>query len=148
MPLPKTYSFSDVILTLSHPSLGQVSTNGMGVGSVAKSMRTDRSAIDVAADGVPVISKIKDGSGQLQITVQQISDINTTLKKWFNYLSGDSTPTSEWAQISAVLTSRETEEQDIYRGGAFVKLPDTNYQTQAENVTWTILFADIVQNTI
>lgn len=148
MPLPKVYSFSDVILTLSHPSLGQVSSNGMGMGSISKTMRTDRSQIDVAADGVPVISKIKDGSGQLQVTVQQISDINTTLKKWYNYLSGDGTPTSEWAQISAVLTSRNTEEQDVFRGGAFVKIPDTNYQAQADNVTWTFLFADIVQNTL
>lgn len=143
---PKVYSFSDVSLTLSHPALGQISTNGMGMGSVTKTMRTDRSQIAVAADGVPVISKIKDDSGQIELQVQQISLLNTTLKKWYNYLIGAAT--GEWALMSGVLTSIPTQEQDVMTGGAFLKLPDTGYQAAADNVTWTILFANITQNVI
>lgn len=142
----KVYSFSDVSLTLSHPALGQVSTNGMGMGSLTKTMRTDRSTISVAADGVPVISKIKDASGQIEMQVQQISVLHTTLKKWFNYLVG--APTGEWALMTAVMTSLPTGEQDVFTGGAFLKHPDTSYEASAGNVTWTILFADIVQNNI
>ena len=129
----KTYSFSDVVLTLSHPSLGQVSTQGMGMGTITKSMRTDRTQTEVAADGVPIVSKIKDRTGTLEIQAQQISDLHVTLKKWYNYL--ESAETSEWAQLKAVLTSKPTGEQDVFTGGAFVKIPDTTYEATAGNVS-------------
>lgn len=142
----KTYSFSDVDATFSHPSLGQVSANGMGLGSIQISMRTDRSSIEVAADGTPIVSKIKDRTGTVTVQVQQISDLNTTFKKWFNYL--ESAPTSEWAQIKCVITSKNTGDQDILNGGSMVKLPDKTYEQTAGNVTWNFLFADVTQNNI
>ena len=142
----KTYSFADTTLTLSHPSLGQISTIGMGMGSISKTMRTDRTQIDVAADGTPIVSKIKDRTGSIELQVQQISDLHTQLKKWYNYMKA--APASEWAQMKAVLSSTQTEEQDVFTGGAFVKIPDTSYETTAGNVSWTIMFADITQNTI
>ena len=140
----KTYSFSDVYLTLSHPSLGQISTNGMGMGNITKSMRTDRSQIDVAADGTPVVSKIKDSTGTLEFQAQQISALHNALKRWFNYLVA--APTSEWAMIKAVLISEPTNEQDIFTGGCFLKHPDTSYEATAGMVTWSILFAEVTQN--
>ena len=144
--MPKTYSFSDVNLTLSHPSLGQLSVNGMGLGSVQVSMRTDRSQIEVAYDGTPVVSKIKDRTGTLALNVQQTSELNTNLKKWYNYL--ESAATSEWSLIKAVLTDKTTGVQDIMNGGSIVKLPDKTYEATAGQITWNFLFADVTQNTI
>ena len=142
----KTYSFSDVNITFSHPSLGQVSANGMGLGSIQLSMRTDRSVIEVAADGTPIVSKVKDKTGTLALQVQQISDINTILKKWFNYL--ESAPTSEWSLMKCVITSKNTGDQDILNGGSIVKLPDRSYEQTAGNITWNFLFAEVTQNNI
>jgi hypothetical protein len=142
----ETYSFSDVALTLSHPSLGQVSTQGAGLGSISVSMRTDRTQIDVAADGNPVTSKIKDRTGTLEIQMQQTSNIHGTLKKWFNYL--ENAATSEWAQITGVLSSNATSEQTIFSGGSMVKHPDVSYEATAGNVTWGFMFAQVTQNNI
>ncbi len=142
----KTYSFSDTVLTLSHPSLGQLSTNGMGMGNINISMRTDRSQIDVAADGTPVVSKIKDQTGTMSLSVQQISDLHTSLKRWFNYL--ENADASEWALIKAVLTSKQTGEQDVMTGGSITKHADKTFEQTAGNVTWSFLFANIVQNNI
>lgn len=144
--MAKTYSFSDVTLTLSHPSLGQISTNGMGLGNIQVSMRTDRSSIDVSADGTPVVSKIKDRTGQLQIQVQQTSDLNSNLKRWYNYL--EFAETAEWAKIKGVITSRQTGEQHVMTGGSFTKIPDISYESNSGNVTWQLLFADVTQNVI
>lgn len=142
----KVYSFSDTILTLSHPSLGQLSTNGMGMGEISVQMRTDRSQIDVAADGTPVVSKIKDQTGTMTLSVQQISDLHTSLKRWFNYL--ENAEASEWSLIKAVLTSKQTGEQDIMTGGSITKHPDKTFASTAGNITWSFLFANIVQNNI
>lgn len=142
----KTYSFSDVNLTLSHPSLGQISTNGMGLGTIQVSMRTDRTSVEVASDGTPVVSKIKDRTGTLAVTAQQTSDLNNNLRKWYNYL--ESAATSEWSLIKAVITSKQTGDQDIMNGGSIVKLPDKSFEQTAGNITWNFLFADVTQNTI
>ena len=147
----KTYSFSDVNLTLSHPSLGQISTNGMGLGTIQVSMRTDRSSIEVASDGTPVVSKIKDRTGTLAVTLLKLhqdrtSDLNNNLRKWYNYL--ESAATSEWSLIKAVITSKQTGDQDIMNGGSIVKLPDKSFEQTAGNITWNFLFADVTQNTI
>ncbi|WP_369123497.1 phage protein, partial [Alicyclobacillus suci] len=43
------YSFADVAMALSHPSLGQYVISGEGIGTVTVTMSTDRTAHDVAA---------------------------------------------------------------------------------------------------
>lgn len=141
-----TYSFSDVTLTLSHPSLGVLSTNGMGVGSISKSMTADKTQIDVASDGTAVTSKIRNNTGSLTIQCQQNSVLHQKLKTWLNYLTN--AKTSEWALIKAVLTSSQTGEQDIFTGGSIPKHADVDYNATIGMVTWNIMFAEVVQNNI
>lgn len=141
-----TYSFSDVSLTLSHPSLGVISTNGMGLGSISKSMSTDKTQIDVAADGTAVTSKIKNNTGSLALQCQQNSALHQKLKTWLNYLTN--AQTSEWALIKAVLTSTQTGEQDIFTGGSIPKHADVEYGSTIGMVTWNFVFAEVVQNKI
>lgn len=140
------YSFTDCSLVLRHPSLGVLTLTGTGLGSVAINMRADRTTMDTAADGRIMISKIKDRSATATIQVQQDSEVNQTLLKWYNYL--ESAPTIEWAQITGTLTSPQTFEQIIMKDAAFQKLPDRSYGAQGQQNSYSLMIADCQQNAV
>lgn len=140
------YSFTDCSLVLRHPSLGVLTLTGTGLGSVAINMRADRTTMDTAADGRVMISKIKDRSATATIQVQQDSEVNQTLLKWYNYL--ESAPTIEWAQITGTLTSPQTHEQIVMKDAAFQKLPDRSYSAQGQQNSYSLMIADCQQNAV
>lgn len=140
------YSFTDCSLVLRHPSLGVLTLAGTGLGSVAINMRADRTTMDTAADGRVMISKIKDRSATATIQVQQDSEVNQTLLKWYNYL--ESAPTIEWAQITGTLTSPQTFEQIVMKDVAFQKLPDRSYGAQGQQNSYSLMIADCQQNAV
>lgn len=141
-----TYSFTDCSLILSHPSLGMLTLTGKGLGSVSINMTGDRTTMDVAADGRVMTSKIKDRRATAAVQIQQTSEANKDLLKWYNYL--ESAPASEWAQASGVFNSPQTGEQFVLNEVAFQKLPDRSYQAQGQLQTWNLMIADCQQNTI
>ena len=141
-----TYSFTDCSLILSHPSLGMLTLTGKGLGSVSINMTGDRTTMDVAADGRVMTSKIKDRRATAAVQIQQTSEANKDLLKWYNYL--ESAPASEWAQASGVFNSPQTGEQFVLNEVAFQKLPDRSYQVQGQLQTWNMMIADCQQNTI
>ena len=142
----KTYSFQEVSLTLSHPDVGRLFITGAGAGSVRIAMAADRTAKEVASDGVVVLSKIRDRSGSLNITVFNTSDFHAELKKWYNRL--EQAATNAWATMSATITNTSTGEQTKCTGVAFVKLPDIEYETTAKLVDWGFVVADVQQEVI
>ena len=117
-----TYSFTDCSLILNHPSLGILTLTGKGLGSVGINMTGDRTTMDVAADGRVMTSKIKDRRATAAVQIQQTSEANKDLLKWYNYL--ESAPASEWAQASGIFNSPQTGEQFVLNEVAFQKLPD------------------------
>lgn len=141
-----TYAFTDCSLILSHPSLGMLTLTGKGLGSVSINMTGDRTTMDVAADGRVMTSKIKDRRATAAVQIQQTSEANKDLLKWYNYL--ESAPASEWAQASGVFNSPQTGEQFVLNEVAFQKLPDRSYQAQGQLQTWNLMIADCQQNTI
>ena len=78
--------------------------------------------------------------------IQQTSEANKDLLKWYNYL--ENAPTSEWALASGVFNSPQTGEQFVMNEIAFQKLPDRSYQAQGQMQTWNLMVADCQQNTI
>lgn len=138
------YSFTDCTLILRHPSLGVLTLTGQGLGSITVSMRNDRTAMDTAADGRVMISKIKDRSATATLQLQQDSEGNQTLLKWYNYL--ETAPTIEWAQTTATLNSPTTHEQIVMKEVAFQKLPDRNYGPQGQQNSYGLMIADCQQN--
>lgn len=140
----KTYSFQEVEVTLSHPSLGIITTNGLGIGSVSVNMATDRASASVASDGAVVINKIEDKHGTVELEIQQTSDVHTSLKKWWSYL--ETASSSEFAKIKTVVTNKSTGEQDICTNGAIVKHPDSQYGAEVGSFTWSFLHSKIQKN--
>lgn len=138
------YSFTDCTLTLRHPALGVLTVTGQGLGSIVVSMRNDRTSMDTASDGRVMISKIKDRSATATLQLQQDSEANQTLLKWYNYL--ETAPTIEWAQMTGMLLSPTTHEQIVMKEMAFQKLPDRNYAAQGQQNSYSIMIADCQQN--
>ncbi|MBG9773567.1 phage protein [Brevibacillus laterosporus] len=138
-----TYSFEDVSMVISHPSVGQYVATGSGLGSISTAMATERTTHDVAADGTVMVSKIKGRNGSHTISVQQTSDLNKWLLKLYNYL--EQAPASEWAGIK--ITVRASTMQELIRstGVSFQKLPDKPYQAQGQQVPWVLMASDIDQ---
>ena len=141
-----TYSFTDCSLILNHPSLGILTLTGKGLGSVGINMTGDRTTMEPAADGRVMTSKIPDRRATATVQIQQTSEANKDLLKWYNYL--ESAPTSEWALASGIFNSPQTGEQIVMNEIAFQKLPDRSYQAQGQMQTWNLMIADCQQNTI
>lgn len=139
-----TYSFADVSVVISHPSVGQYVANGEGIGNINIAMATDRTAHDVAADGSVMVSKIKGRNGTVTIAIQQTSDLNKWLTKWYNYLEAAST--DQWASTSIIVRSPIMQELNTITGVSPQKLPDKPYQAQGQLVTWSLMAADIQQD--
>lgn len=91
-------------------------------------------------------SKIKDRRATATVQIQQTSEVNKDLLKWYNYL--ESAPTSEWALASGVFNSPETGEQFVLSEVAFQKLPTAHTKRKARCQTWNLMIADCQQNTI
>lgn len=140
------YSFTDCTLILRHPSLGVLNVIGQGIGTITINMRNDRTTMDTGADGRVMVSKIKDRSATATIQLQQDSESNQTLLKWYNYL--EKAPTIEWAQMTATMNSPTTHEQIIMKDVAFQKLPDRNYAAQGQQNSYSLMIADCQQNVI
>lgn len=136
-----TYSFSDVSLVLSHPSVGKCTITGEGVGSVTVSRANDNTQHDVAADGSVMVSKVNTKNGTIAIAIQQTSSAHVWLKKLVSYLL--TAPTSEWARASAVLKNPSLGETINMSGISPQKRPDAAYQQTGQQVTWNLMAATI-----
>ena len=139
-----TYSFSDVSVIIAHPSVGQHIANGEGIGNINLSMTTDRSAHDIAADGSIMVSKVRARNGMVALTVQQTSELNKWLLKWYNHL--EAATTSQWAETTVTVKSPVMKDLITATGVSPQKLPDRPYQAQGQLVTWSLMAADIQQD--
>jgi hypothetical protein len=141
-----TYSFQDVEFIISHPDVGQFSANGEGLGSINVTMATDRTAHDVAADGSVMVSKMNGRNGSVGITIQQTSSLQDWLQRWYNYL--ETADVSVWADTSITVKASGMGELVTATGVSPQKQNDSPYQAQGQNVTWTLMAADIQKDRI
>lgn len=135
-----TYSFLDCILNLVFPGGGYVMT-GKGLGDVSIAMAQERSAIDAAADGAIMISKIAGNHGSLTLNIQQTSDAHKFLLAQYNALI--QLPPSAWAQGAGIMRCLSDNTSHTFTGVCFQKLGDKPYGKQGQLVSWTLLCGDI-----
>lgn len=136
-----TYSFKNVTVVIEHPSIGSMSTEGDGVGSISIAMSNDKSSHNLAADGTVMISKIAGSNGTVAIAVQQVSQSNEYLKKLYNYCEANED--SSFAATTIRITDKNA--NDIYTctGVTPQKLADAKYAAQGDLRTWNMLAAEI-----
>ena len=143
-----TYSFQDVNVSISHNLAGQYIANGEGLGSISFNMTTDRTAHDIAADGTVMVSKIKARNGTVAIAIQQTSPLSKWLLKLFNLLSANGTSPQDWAGIKIVMRSPNMGDLITATGVSFQKQADRSFKAQGEQVTWSLMAADVQQDVI
>jgi hypothetical protein len=136
-----TYSFLDLSGAITHPDLGAYVFTGQGVGQMTITMQTERTAHNVAADGVVMVSKVAGANGQIQIQAQQTSDLHKWLLTSANsvYLS----TTDNWAAMSVLARNTSDGTSHVATGVSFGKIPDKAYAAQGAMVTWTLWAANI-----
>lgn len=139
-----TYSFEDVTCSLQHDGVGSESSTGAGVGSITTTMTTERTVHDVAADGIVMITKVPGKNGLVAIAMQQNSDLNKWLLKWYNYV--DTADSSEWAGMTITIKSKNLGDVTTCTQVSPQKLPDRPYQAQGQHVTWNLMAAKIAQS--
>lgn len=142
-----TYSFLDSVLVFAHPlALEPIVITGKGIGQATVRMREDRTAMDVAADGAVMVSKMAGNTGTISIVVQQTSEAHKALLKLFNILVP--ADTTNWSV--GVLTFRNVTDGTghLCTGVAFVKVGDKDYQREGQRVTWELMAADIQSVTV
>ena len=140
----KTYSFEDVTASFSHPSVGAASSTGAGIGTIGISKANDDTAHDVAADGNVMVSKLAGKNGTIAITMQQVSDLNKFLLKWYNYVKQASA--SEYASMNVTINSKNLGDSTVCTGVSPQKIADRPYQAQGQQVTWNLMCAEITES--
>lgn len=132
-----TYSFKDVICTISCSLVGQKVITGEGIGSIKISYTDDNTASDIAANGDVMTSRIESDRGAISIELQQTSSDNVWLTNWFNALRN--AESSAWASTSITLVEKFANGlKYVATGVSPKKRPDHNDQQQGQKVTWEL----------
>jgi len=137
------YSFQDVNVAISQPNVGFINANGTGLDSVVIDYATDRSVQDVAADGSVITSKIIARNGTIILDIQQTSDLNAWLLRWFNYI--DFADPSQWANTSINVRANSLNQTTALTGVSPTKPGQRPYKAQGQKVTWTLMAQQILE---
>jgi len=143
------YSFKDLSGSFSHPLVGAYPLNGgnIGLGQITVVMTTEKSIIDIAADGSTMISYIAGDNGTVTIEVQQTSIFHDFLLQWYNSIktNADLGDVSLWASASITLRNIVDGTMHTLLGVAPTKIPDKVYAAQGGKITWNMLVAESSQ---
>lgn len=143
-----TYSFKDLVGVLTNPVITplQIVGGNIGLGNISIRMLTQRAEFESGADGVVMPSYIPGRSGELTIEVQQTSDLHHALLNLFNNLSNAADGGDLSNTFATVLSLRTILDGSghLCSGCFFKQIPDKPYASKGQNVTWTVMSADIV----
>lgn len=151
MPVnPTTYSFKDLTGVLSNPLLGtpiQLVGGNIGLGEITIRMLTERTDLLTGTDGVVMVTYVPGSSGEVTIQMQQTSQLHHDLLDLYNTLqaAADEGDVSNWAATVINLRTILDGSGHLLSGVGFQKITDKPYAARGQNVTWTFLAADVVQ---
>jgi hypothetical protein len=140
-----TYSFEDVTVAFSSPTVGNFASTGAGIGTIAIDMTTEKTVQEVAADGTVMVSKILGENGTVVLSVQQTSQLQKLLLNWYRYANSVLNPLSAWTDMIVTISSVNLGETTTCTGVSPQKLPGHQYQAQGQLISWTLMCANIVQ---
>lgn len=141
-----TYSFQDVSVVISHPSVGQQIITGAGAKSVTVTTANDITSHDVAADGSVMINKLPSPNGAVAFVAQQTSDAHQYFTKLYNYLQ--TAPTDEFALTTIVINAPMMKIRHTATGCSPQKRADKPYAAAGQDVTWNFMAAFINEEVI
>jgi hypothetical protein len=145
-----TYSFKDLVGVLTSPLLGaplQLVGGNIGNGEISIRMTTNRTEHETGTDGTVMPSYVAGDAGEITIQLQQTSRLHHALVSLFNQAITASNigDISNWASMQISLrTIYDGSGHDLY-GVSFQKIPDKPYAARGQNVTWTLMAANVTQ---
>jgi len=144
-----TYSGSALNFALSSPLTGVIQASGVaakGIKSVTVRMTVDQSNIQVGMDGAVVPSVLPGDQGEVEIQVWQTSTIHRELLAWYDALKAarDAGDVSNWFSANMIIANTIDGSSHTCAGCAPNKVPDRQYQEQAQVVSWLIRCCSIV----
>lgn len=129
-----TYSFMSVTAAISGPNGSFDLSNGNSEGGISHSMREDKNAQTVGADGTVMNSLHAGNTGTVTVRLLKTSPVNALLS---NMYAADKSDATVWGQN--VITIR-----DVARGDhvtcsqcAFKKFPDETWDKEGPALEWT-----------
>jgi hypothetical protein len=149
MPGPNqatTYSFKDLSGGFNDPLAGPFAFAGqIGAGRYSVEMSDDRTASDLAADGLVLPSSMPGKRGHVNMEMQQTSPLHRFLLGWANQLmtAYDNGDVSDWYQASLALINKVDGSTHNCTGVCFTKIPTKTYGPQAERITWSLFCCNI-----
>src|SRR5579872_3173443 len=113
-------------------------------------MNTERTVHDVASDGTVMVSYVAGDNGQVNVEVQQTSDLHAFLLGWFNTLKtlADGGDVSNWATAAFTIRNSVDGSTHIATGVSPSKPPDKVYTAQGQHLVWTLHCADLQSVTL
>jgi hypothetical protein len=149
---PAIYSFKDVTVSIINPAIGEafVTSGQVGLAELHLSQSTQRTIIEMAADGTAMISYIAGDNGTFTLMVQQTSIIYQFLLNLFNLLkvAADGGDPSNWAATVIQVKSLTDGSLHLMTGVGFDKIPDKPYMKQGQNIPWGFQAAYIQTTTL
>jgi Protein of unknown function (DUF3277) len=140
------YSFKDLLGAIDSVA-GAFSLFGqIGAGRLTISNATERTVQAVSADGSIMVSYIAGRNGAVSIETQQTSLLHKYLLEWFNLAqtAADNGDVSGWASGTVSFRALLDGSYHFLTGVSLAKTPDKPYGSQGENVTWTLMAADVI----
>jgi hypothetical protein len=147
-----TYSFKGSTGVYSNPGAGifipLVGGNHGGIGTIVVTMDTDRSELDIAADGGVMGSYIPGDNGKVEIEIQQTSTLHELLLNAFNLLktSADNGDPSNWYGGRISMRNIVSLFGHNCAGVAFTKIPPVTYTKQGQMIRWELMCAQIINS--
>ena len=143
-----TYSFKDLVGTLSNPVFGvsfPLTGGNIGMGRVTITMSTERTAHDVAADGTVMPSYAAGDNGTASLEIQQTSALHHQLLDLYNQAktAADNDDVSGWAATSISFRTLLDGSTHVLSGVSFGKIPDKPYEAHGTKLTWNLMACDI-----
>ena len=137
------YSLPDVRTVLSHPDCSQCVLSDAGGGRVTISRSGDMAANTKTATGHVTINKMRATDGVIGLEIPQNSDADNFLMNFCKVVAAK--PTSRFGL--GVFTLNDTAAGKIITCTGVVpqKIPDYNYDQQAGNRQYNLLFAEITE---
>jgi hypothetical protein len=148
-PVATTYSFKDLTGVLSNNLLSAtipLTGGNIGNGTITIRMLTERTSHHVGADGTVMPTYKAGDNGEITIEMQQTSSLHHALIGLFNacITAANGGDISGWAGTTISLRTILDGSGHYLSGVSFQKIPDKPYASDGQNVTWTLLAANVV----
>jgi len=149
MGLGRTYSFKDLVGVLVNPLFGvslPLTGGNIGLGSVTITMTTERTVMDVAADGTVMGSYVAGDNGHIDLEVQQTSPLHHALLSLYNLCvnSANADDLLPWLATTISFRTLLDGSTHVLTGVGFGKIPDKPYAAAGTRVRWALLAANVV----